>query len=132
MMKSLQSLATRQGKPDEAKRWQGEAVRVLEERQIESRLNIRIAQHPDDADALRRMAALVAKRGDYFGCIQFHAREMKQLADASAPLIATANDMKQSGYPDIAKQLAQKALQNSKTPEDRAAVEEFIQKILPQ
>ena len=126
VLRSLQRLSARTGRPEEAKQWLEEAVRVQAALQEERDVNVKLEQNPDSPELLRQMALLMARNGDYLRCMQYHARAMRQVADASAPLLAAANDLNREGFPALARRLAEQSLKNSKTPQERREAEAFL------
>ena len=94
--------------------------------QEESDLNTLLEKNPNDKAALRKMAALMGRNGDYFRCMRYWAQILHQVADAPEPLLAAAHDLNAGHFPDLAKRLTEEARRNSVTPQDRAAAEEYL------
>lgn len=128
MIRTLHRLAVREGKTADAKRWMKQALLVQNTLQEEADLNTKIEKNPDDAAALRGMAALMGRNGDYFRCMQYQARALRQVADASAPLLAAARDLEAGGFPQLARRLAEQSLQNSKTQQEHDAAENYLRR----
>jgi len=125
---ALHKIAVQTGRTSDSKRWLSETLRVQAAHKEEAALNVTLDSHPHDANALRQMASLVARRGDSFGCVQYLARATGQSPDAPGPLLAAARDLQQGGFPELARNLAAQALQSNPTPAERAAAEALLRK----
>ncbi len=128
---ALKLLAIKTGSAPEAKHWAEAVMQAQALIQEEVAVIHKLEMQPNNPAFLREMAGVMGKKGDVFRCLQYHAMEMHQEADSPAPLIVTASDLHQNGYSTVARRLAERSLKLSTTPEDRAAAQEFIEKILP-
>lgn len=126
ILRTLHRLAFKAGDTAQAERWLKEAVGMQSLMQQEANLNVKLERNPGDNAALREMASLMGKKGEIFRCMQYHARAMKQVADAPGPLLAAANDLKQGGFLSLSRRLAEQSLHNSKTPQERHDAEMFL------
>lgn len=130
ILRTLHLCMVREGKKEDAVRWLKQATLVQAALQEESDLTTKLERYPEDIDTLRRLAAMMGRNGDYFRCLQYQARALRQILDAPAPLLAAALDLEAGGYPQIARRLAQQAQQNSKTPQERSIAAKYLRHLL--
>jgi tetratricopeptide (TPR) repeat protein len=73
-------------------------------------LGAEINAHPKDPKLHRRMARLLARRGDVDGCLRQHASALRATLDATRTLIAAAEDLSAEGHAAEALPLARRAV----------------------
>src|SRR5579884_1455246 len=111
----------RLGRIKEAESWQRMYLRRQQLVDEERRLNDAIVIHPEERELRRRMALLLARRGDVEGTAKNFAETLKSAPDSPKVLVATADALSTAGYGSLAVPLARRAVTFS--PSSPAAYE---------
>jgi tetratricopeptide (TPR) repeat protein len=107
---ALKQLYHRMGKPREAEEWSRRYLARQQSAEEIRELDQEINARPTDRSLHRRMARLLARKGDVAGCLRHHAAALRSAADAPPTLIAAANDLSAEGYAGEALPLARRAV----------------------
>ncbi len=98
------------GRTGDAERWERAYLVRRQQVDAEHRLADAIRDHPQQPELRRKMARLLARRGDVDGVARNLARAMNSAPDAPKVLVETSNALSAAGYGQSAVPLARRAV----------------------